>query len=199
MASAGELMAAAVEKTGLEDFGDDSFREGLEILVKALRDEARLNAPRRGIRLPRIGATSVSGCRSRTGTAVTRRSTTCRSTRRCSGSACRARAPPRCRSCWPRIREIRYLRRWESGAAVPAAVDRGGRRPANPAGAGGRRRQPGTTCQPTSHGPMECLDLMALDFKIADLPGLRPDPVVLRVVDRQGRSHVHLCATSAAC
>ncbi len=30
-------------ETGLDDFGDDSFREGLEILVRALRDEAHLN------------------------------------------------------------------------------------------------------------------------------------------------------------
>jgi hypothetical protein len=37
-------MATAAQRTGLDDFGDDSFREGLEILVRALRDEARLNA-----------------------------------------------------------------------------------------------------------------------------------------------------------
>ena len=54
MASPGELMAAAVEKTGLDDFGDDSFREGLEILVKALRDEARLNDRGEGFLYPRI-------------------------------------------------------------------------------------------------------------------------------------------------
>src|ERR1700754_5061692 len=37
-------MAAAVERTGLADFGDDAFREGLEILTRALATEARLNA-----------------------------------------------------------------------------------------------------------------------------------------------------------
>lgn len=39
-----ELIDAARAETGLDDFGDDSFREGLEILVRALRDEANLNA-----------------------------------------------------------------------------------------------------------------------------------------------------------
>jgi hypothetical protein len=47
-------MAAAVEQTGLDDFGDDSFREGLEILVRALRDEARLNATGEAFLYPRI-------------------------------------------------------------------------------------------------------------------------------------------------
>lgn len=38
-----ELLAAAAEHTGLDDFGDDSFREGLERLVRSLDDEATLN------------------------------------------------------------------------------------------------------------------------------------------------------------
>lgn len=38
-----ELIADARAATGLDDFGDDSFREGLELLVRSLRDEARLN------------------------------------------------------------------------------------------------------------------------------------------------------------
>ena len=39
-----ELIAAARAETGLDDFGDDSFREGLEILVRSLDTEAHLNA-----------------------------------------------------------------------------------------------------------------------------------------------------------
>jgi hypothetical protein len=39
-----ELIDAARAETGLDDFGDDSFREGLEILTGALRTEARLSA-----------------------------------------------------------------------------------------------------------------------------------------------------------
>lgn len=40
---ANDLLDGARAETGLDDFGDDSFREGLEILVRALRDEAHLN------------------------------------------------------------------------------------------------------------------------------------------------------------
>jgi hypothetical protein len=39
-----ELLEMARDQTGLEDFGDGSYLEGLEILVRSLRDEARLNA-----------------------------------------------------------------------------------------------------------------------------------------------------------
>ena len=39
-----ELLATARAETGLEDFGDDSFLEGLQVLVRSLRDEAHLNA-----------------------------------------------------------------------------------------------------------------------------------------------------------
>ena len=49
-----DLIAAAVAATGLDDFGDDSFREGLEILVRALRDEADLNAAGEAVLYPRI-------------------------------------------------------------------------------------------------------------------------------------------------
>jgi hypothetical protein len=39
-----ELIDEARKDTGLDDFGGDSFLEGLEILVRALRTEARLSA-----------------------------------------------------------------------------------------------------------------------------------------------------------
>lgn len=54
-----ELLAAARAETGLDDFGEDSFREGLERLVRALRDEARLNsAGRLGIHRVLVGLLS---------------------------------------------------------------------------------------------------------------------------------------------
>lgn len=43
MQSVDELIAEAEAQTGLHDFGEDSFREGLERLVLALREEARLS------------------------------------------------------------------------------------------------------------------------------------------------------------
>jgi hypothetical protein len=39
-----ELLETACRETGLNQFGDDSFRCGLERLVRALQDEAQLNA-----------------------------------------------------------------------------------------------------------------------------------------------------------
>ena len=50
MADVDDVVGAAVAQTGLEDFGDDSFREGLELLLASLRDEARLNAHGEGCR-----------------------------------------------------------------------------------------------------------------------------------------------------
>jgi hypothetical protein len=38
-----ELLAAATDETGLADFGDDSFREGLERLVESVTAESTLN------------------------------------------------------------------------------------------------------------------------------------------------------------
>lgn len=37
------LLAAARESTGLDDFGDSSFRAGLDVLTESLRTDARLN------------------------------------------------------------------------------------------------------------------------------------------------------------
>lgn len=42
--SADDLLTTAQERTGLTHFGDDSFREGLERLVRSLRTEAKLSA-----------------------------------------------------------------------------------------------------------------------------------------------------------
>lgn len=41
MPTAAELMDEACAQTGLTDFGQDSFREGLEILLSSLASEAR--------------------------------------------------------------------------------------------------------------------------------------------------------------
>ena len=44
MAEHDDLIDDARNQTGLDDFGDDSFREGLERLVRSLQHEAKLNA-----------------------------------------------------------------------------------------------------------------------------------------------------------
>jgi hypothetical protein len=46
------LLGAACQQTGLEDFGSDSFREGLRVLCESVSSEARLN---------QIGAAVVPG------------------------------------------------------------------------------------------------------------------------------------------
>jgi hypothetical protein len=43
VSSAAELLKRAQAATGLEDFGEDTFREGLQILVSSLQKEANLN------------------------------------------------------------------------------------------------------------------------------------------------------------
>ena len=48
------VLDEAKSATGLDDFGDDSFREGLEILLRSLRDEAQLNARGAGYLYPRL-------------------------------------------------------------------------------------------------------------------------------------------------
>ncbi len=48
MSRVSELIDRARSQSGLTDFGGDSFREGLEILVAALENEARLNDVGRG-------------------------------------------------------------------------------------------------------------------------------------------------------
>ncbi|MDT3444588.1 sulfotransferase [Pseudofrankia sp. BMG5.37] len=44
MTDVDDLLAAARKETGLDDFGENTFREGLERLVDSLRTEASLNA-----------------------------------------------------------------------------------------------------------------------------------------------------------
>ncbi|WNG94848.1 sulfotransferase [Mycobacterium sp. ITM-2016-00318] len=165
MASAGELMASAVVRTGYEDFGDDSYREGLEILVKALRDEARLNDRgeafvygRIGVHLrqrlqiedwyrrhPEIDDVPVEA--PLFGLGLPRTGSTAL-------SFLLAQDP-----------HIRYLRSWESAQPCPPPSTVVGDDPRIPpehrtALVGSRNHVPTDI-----HGPMECLDLMALDFK----------------------------------
>jgi sulfotransferase family protein len=165
VASPDELMASAVERTGLSDFGDDSFREGLELLVTALRDEARLNDRGAGFVYARIGMhlrqrLQVEDWYRRHpeiddevidaplfGLGLPRTGSTAL-------SFLLAQDP-----------NIRYLRSWESGEPCPPPSTVHGDDPRIPPEqravlVGSRNHVPTDV-----HGPMECLDLMALDFK----------------------------------
>ena len=164
MVADGDLMAAAGARTGLHDFGEGSFREGLEVLVRSLRDEARLNAVGEAFLYERIVGHLVQRLQiedwyrrhpeidevpivapliglglPRTGSTVL--------------SFLLAQDP-----------DIRYLRQWESSQPCPPPSTVVGPDPRIQQAAG---EKAGTKEHVPSdvNGPMECLDLMALDFK----------------------------------
>lgn len=151
-------------KTGLDDFGDDSFREGFEILVNALANEGRLNA--RGEQF--VYARVLLHLRQRLqvedwyrrhpeiddetidapvfGLGLPRTGSTAL-------SFLLAQDP-----------EIRYVHSWEAAEPCPPPSTVLGDDPRIPPGvvelwAGSRHHVP-----QDPNGPMECLDLMALDF-----------------------------------
>jgi Sulfotransferase family len=164
VASAADLMASAVDRTGLDDFGDDSFREGLEILTRALREEARLNTRGEGFVYHRIGLhlsqrLQVEDWYRRHpeindepivaplfGLGLPRTGSTAL-------SFLLAQDPG-----------VRYLRSWESAQPCPPPSTVQGDDPRIPPDqrpiiVGSRPHVPNDI-----RGPMECLDLMALDF-----------------------------------
>ena len=159
-----DLMATAVAETGLDDFGDDSFREGLEILAHALDEEARLNAAGEAFLYPRIVGHLAQRLQVEDwyrrhpeidevpidaplfGVSLPRTGSTAL-------SFLLAQDP-----------EVRYLRMWESGQPCPppSTVDGPDPRIGHTGldEAGTKAHVPAD-----EHGPMECLELMSLDFK----------------------------------
>jgi len=156
-------MAAAVSQTGLDRFGDDSFREGLEILVRSLREEARLNARGEAFLVPRI-----------VGHLVQRLQVEDWYRRHPEIDEVPIEAPvfglglPRTGSTalsflLAKDPNVRYLRTWESSQPCPPPSTVRGQDPRITQAlekAGTRAHVPVDI-----HGPMECLDLLALDFK----------------------------------
>jgi hypothetical protein len=159
-----DVVGRAVAQTGLEDFGGDSFREGLEVLLASLRDEARLNARGEGYLYPRIV------------TALSQRLQVEDWYRRHPEIDDVDIAPPLIGLGLPRTGStalslllsqdpgIRYLRRWESSHPCPPPSTVQGPDPRIPED---EHNKVGTKAHvPTgTHAPMECLELMALDFK----------------------------------
>jgi hypothetical protein len=165
MAAPQDLMAKAIAQTGLDDFGDDSFREGLEVLVRSLRDEARLNAGGEAFLYPRI-----------VGHLVQRLQVEDWYRRRPEIDDVPIEAPliglglPRTGSTalsflLAQDRNIRYLRQWESSQPCPPPSTVEGPDPRIRQAAGGMAAARGRHVPFTANGPFECLDLMALDFK----------------------------------
>lgn len=167
MESHKDLIDIARRETGLDDFGGDSFREGLERLVGALNTEARLNATgeyalrdrillhlRQRLmvedwyrRHPEIGDGEIRD--PLFGVSLPR-----------TGSS----ALSFLLSSDP---NIRYLRAWESSQPCPPPSTVSGPDPRRGASASAADEQlKGGHRTPTGiDGAMECQDLMALDFK----------------------------------
>ncbi len=164
MPTAAGVMEDASKQTGLTDFGEDSFREGLEILLSSLRDEARLHDRGRAFlrqrivgylsqrlqvedwyrRHPEIEDVPITS--PLIGLGLPRTGSTAL-------SVLLAQDP-----------DVRYLRRWESSQPCPppSTVQEVDPRIPSDKGemVGTRYHVPADT-----HGPMECHELMALDFK----------------------------------
>ncbi|BDE14005.1 putative sulfotransferase [Mycobacterium sp. 20KCMC460] len=163
MLSLSEIQDAAIARTGLRDFGDESYEEGLSILLAALRDEARLNSRGEAFITQRI--VGYLGQRLQVedwyrrhpeidevpcqapliGLGLPRTGSTAL-------SMLLAQDPA-----------VRYLRRWESAQPCPPPSTVQGADPRVPKDKGEmigtRYHVPGDT-----HGPMECHELMALSF-----------------------------------
>jgi hypothetical protein len=163
MASLNDIQDAAVNQTGLDDFGYDFFREGLEVLLASLRDEARLNARGEAFihqrivgylsqrlqvedwyrRHPEIDDEAIEA--PLIGLGLPRTGSTAL-------SVLLAQDP-----------DVRYLRRWESSQPCPPPSTVRGIDPRIPPDKGEmigtRYHVPADT-----HGPMECHELMALSF-----------------------------------
>ena len=164
MLTANDAMGEASAQTGLTDFGEDAFAEGLEILLSALRNEARLNERGQAFlhqrivgylsqrlqvedwyrRYPEIDDVAITA--PLIGLGLPRTGSTAL-------SMLLAQDP-----------DVRYLRRWESSQPCPPPSTVQGVDPRIPPDKGEmigtRHHVPGDT-----HGPMECHELMALDFK----------------------------------
>lgn len=158
------VLAEATAQTGLAEFGDDSFAEGLEILLSSLENEARLHEGGRAFlhqrivgylsqrlqvedwyhRHPEIDDVEITA--PLIGLGLPRTGSTAL-------SMLLAQDP-----------DVRYLRRWESSQPCPPPSTVQGVDPRIPTDKGEvigtRQHVPGDT-----HGPMECHELMALDFK----------------------------------
>lgn len=159
-----DIKAGAAEQTGLTDFGDDSFEEGLGILLSSLDTEARLNERGHAFLYPRI-----------TGYLAQRLQVEDWYRRHPEIDEVPIVAPviglglPRTGSTalsmlLAQDPDIRYLRRWESSQPCPPPSTVRGVDPRVPPDkgemVGTRYHVPADT-----HGPMECHELMALDFK----------------------------------
>jgi hypothetical protein len=164
MAAPDDLVEAARAQTGLDDFGDDSYREGLERLVRSLQEEACLNDLGEAVVYPRLIGHLAQRLQIEDWY------------RRHPEIADEPIDAPLVQLGLPRTGStalgfllaadpnVRFLRQWESPEpAPPPAVVEG---PDPRIERAKQENAASTTHVPSAvHGPMECLELMALDFR----------------------------------
>jgi sulfotransferase family protein len=163
-ASDQELIDAAVAQTGLDDFGGDTWREGLAQLTSSLRSEGRLNEAGEAVIYPRL----VSHLATRLGVedwyAKHPETDDAPILAPLIGLSLPRTGSTALSFLLAQDPDVRYLHIWESGQPVPPPSTVAGRDPrVSPL----YSEQIGTKDHVPSdaEGPMECLDLMALDFR----------------------------------
>ena len=189
MATLNEIKDAAVAQTGLNQFGDDSFEEGLAILLTSLREEARLNTRGVAFIYGRItGYLATAPAESRTGTGGTQRSTTTPIRAPVIGLGLPRTGSTALSMLLAQDPAVRYLRRWESSQPCPPPSTVQGVDPRIPPDKGEmlgtRYHVPADT-----HGPMECHELMALDFKSHIFQSFAQIPAIPRGWSRKQTSN----------
>ena len=171
MAEHDDLIDVARDQTGLDDFGDDSFREGLEVLVRSLQHEAKLSAVGQEVMRGRIVGLLAQRLEIEDWF------------RRCPDMGHEPIEAPLIGLGLPRTGSTalsfllaedpatRSLRLWESAAPAPPPSTVEGPDPriemAELAVAQQQQFAPRSAAlvPATATGPMECQELMALDFK----------------------------------
>jgi hypothetical protein len=163
MATVNEIENAAREKTGLDDFGDASYREGLAILLESLHNEAQLNARGEAFIYPRITGYLVQRLQVEDWYRRHPEIDTVPIAEPLIGLGLPRTGSTALSMLLAQDPDVRYLRRWESTEPCPPPSTVTGVDPRIPQGKGEmigtRYHVPAST-----HGPMECHELMALNF-----------------------------------
>lgn len=161
-----DLLDRARADTGLDDFGDDAFREGLEILLRAL-ESAHLNARGEAFIYGRIAGYLAQRLQVEEWYRLHPETDDIAVTAPLFGLGLPRTGSTALSCLLAQDPNVRYVRRWESGRPCPPAATVEGRDPRIPPDeqqervvVGSRFHVPHDT-----HDPMECLDIMAMDFK----------------------------------
>ena len=159
-----ELIETAVAQAGLDDFGGDSFREGLTQLTSSLREEGRLNETGEAVIYPRLVSHLVTRLQVEDWYAQHPETDHAPILSPLIGLSLPRTGSTALSFLLAQDPDVRYLHIWESGQPVPPPSTVAGRDPrVSPL----YSEQIGTKDHVPSdaEGPMECLDLMALDFR----------------------------------